>query len=201
MEFHYNWKGFVSWNRFRTVDWFFRTPKFTTPVVCSPLCILAVTISARLIWDTEMPANQTLLPSQPLTPGMQPLEPAYQTTSPGGRGYAAQQFQPPPLQHDPHPVALPSQQGVCYPTEQSYVVSTCSWPCELRALFLDAYWAFMTFCEASTFLLPLYFFATHSGLQQLVQSSHQGWVRYYYCYKGSHKQIGNMPGGECREVI
>lgn len=109
-------------------------------MVYPPLCVLAVIISARLIWDTEIPANQTLLPSQPLTPGMQPLEPAYQTTPPGGGGYAAQQFQPPPpLQHDPHPVAPPSQQGMCYPTEQSYVVSTGSWQCKSRALFLDAY--------------------------------------------------------------
>lgn len=92
-------------------------------MVYPPLCALAITISARLIWDPEIPANQQLLPSQPLTPGMQPLEPAYHATPPGGGGYAAQQFQPPPLQHDSHPVVPPSQQGVCYPTEQPYVVS------------------------------------------------------------------------------
>ncbi|XP_021914496.1 RNA-binding protein 33-like isoform X2 [Zootermopsis nevadensis] len=80
---------------------------------------------ARLIWDTEMPANQTLLQSQPqaLMP-VQPLEPAYQTAPPGG-GYAGQQFQP-PSQHDPHQMApplrydSPSQQGGYYHMEQPY---------------------------------------------------------------------------------
>jgi len=139
MEFHTKAKGCITWKRFWTLVWFFRNPKFAASVVYLPLYVLAVTISARLIWDTEMPANQTLLPSQPLTPGMQPLEPAYQTTPPGGSGYAAQQFQPPPLQHDPHPVAPPLQQGVCYPTEQSYVVSTGSRQYKSRTLFLDAY--------------------------------------------------------------
>lgn len=79
---------------------------------------------ARLIWDPEMPANQTL-PSQPQPlPPFQPLEPTYQITPPGG-GYTAQQFQPPPPQHDPHPLAPPLRydspsQGGYYPAEQSY---------------------------------------------------------------------------------
>lgn len=92
-----------------------------------------------------MPANQALLQSQPqalmpVAPGVQPVEPAYQSTAPGG-GYAGQQFQPPP-QHDPHAIApcprydSPSRQGGYYPTEQSYAVSTTSKQHRSRTLFI-----------------------------------------------------------------
>jgi hypothetical protein len=95
-----------------------------------------------------MPANQTLLQSQsqtlmPIPPGIQPLEPAYQTT-PSGGSYAGQQFQPPP-QHDPHHIApplrydSPSQQGGYYPTEQPYAVSTTSKQHESRTLFIGVH--------------------------------------------------------------
>lgn len=102
---------------------------FCTYLILCSFCTFTLFIAARLIWDTEMPANQTLLQSQPqaLMP-VQPLEPAYQTAPPGG-GYAGQQFQP-PSQHDPHQMApplrydSPSQQGGYYHMEQPYAVST-----------------------------------------------------------------------------
>ncbi|PNF43287.1 hypothetical protein B7P43_G14470 [Cryptotermes secundus] len=80
---------------------------------------------ARLIWDPEMPPNQTLQSQPQPPPPYQPLETAYQITPPGS-GYTVQQFQPPPPQHDPHPLApplrydSPSQQRDYFPPEQSY---------------------------------------------------------------------------------
>ncbi|XP_069690658.1 RNA-binding protein 33-like isoform X2 [Periplaneta americana] len=88
---------------------------------------------ARLIWDTEVPGNQTPLPPPhtpqgdgllPFPSNIQTLDPPYHSTPQGG-GYPVQQFQPPP-QHEPHSVAppprydSPSQQGGYYPQEQSY---------------------------------------------------------------------------------